>query len=174
MCVMCYIGLKSEIKEIEFNQDKPAFCIERMQKSDFDAKTFSSPNIYWVGSSAGCGCGFGVQRIPENIISEVRAFLKNKKKIPDKYRNYFEYEDTIEEVEDTIKENKEFAEDTEKLYSLICEQSENNDIIEFFGCWSGREKEEFDKIKQVKLSAEKLDIDFGEMWNLNVKMIIEK
>ena len=174
MCVMCYIGVNSKIQEIEFNQENPAFCIEKVDISDFDEKTFTSSNIYWVGSSAGCGCGFGMQRIPENIISEVRVLVKNKKKIPEKYRNYFEYEDTIEDVEDTIKESTEFAEDTEKLYSLICELSENNNVVELFGCWSGSEKKEPDKVIQVVLSTEKLEINFSEMWNLNVKMIIEK
>ena len=174
MCVMCYIGVNSKLQEIKFNQSNPTFCIEEMDVSCFDKKTFSSSNIYWIGSSAGCGCGFGTQRIPENVISEVRTLVINKKKIPDKYRNFFEYEDTIEQIEDTIKENKEFAEDTEKLYSLISELSEKNNIVEFFGCWSGSEGKEPDKIKQIVLSAEKFEIDFGEIWNLNVKMIIEK
>ena len=174
MCVMCYIGVNSKIQEIEFIQEKPAFCIEKVDASSFDEKTFTSSNIYWVGSSAGCGCGFGMQKIPENIISEVRALVKNKKKIPDKYRNFFEYENTLEDIEDTIRESTEFAEDTEKLYSLIYELSEKNNFVEFFACWSGSEKNEPDKVIQVLLSAEQFEINFSEIWDLNVKMIIEK
>ena len=171
---MCYIGINSEIEEKRFDQSNPAFCIEKMDFSDFNEKTFSSKNIYYIGSSEGCGCGFGIKEIPENIISEVRTIVKEKGKIPDKYREYFEYEDTSEQVEATIKENKEYVGDTKKNYSLICNLSEKNDFVEFFGCWAGSEKSEPDKIINIELKSDKLEIDFSSIWDLNIKMIIKK
>ena len=174
MCVMCYIGINTEIEEVKFDRNNPAFCIEKMNFSDFNEETFSVQNIYYIGSSEGCGCGFGTIKIPESIISEVRANVKEQKEISIKCREYFDYEDTIEQIEETIKENKKFVEDTEKLYSLIYDLIERNNTVEFFGCWAGNEGAKPDEITQIKLRFDKFEIDFEQFWNSNVKMIIKK
>jgi hypothetical protein len=174
MCVMCYIGVNSEISEIKFDKNNPAFYIEKMDKSEFDIETFSTDYIYYIGSREGCGCGFGTTKIPNEIISEVLSIVKYKKKIPEKYRQYFEFGDSIEQIEDNIKENQEFVEDTQKLYSLIHRICDSNSQVEFFGCWAGSEKKKLDEISQVDLNSTDLIIDFGKIWNSNIKVIYKK
>lgn len=172
---MCYIGIDSETREYLFDKDNPAFCIEKMDDlSVFDSDTFTTKNIYYVGSRESCGCGFGTIKIPNEISSRVLKTVKNGGVISDFDRFYFEFEDSVDEVEETIKENADFAEDTKKLYSLIHELSNDNNLVEFFGCWAGSEKNKIDEIIEINLKADNLTIDFSRIWNFNIKLIIKK
>ncbi len=175
MCVMCYIGIDSETREYLFDKDNPAFCVERINDiSVFDKDTFTTKNVYYVGSRESCGCGFGTIKIPDEISSGVLKTVKKNGVISNSDRLYFEFEDSIEEVEETIKENSNFAEDTEKLYSLLNELSYVNDVVEFFGCWAGSEENKTDKITEINLKTDNLTIDFSSIWNFNIKLIIKK
>ena len=171
MCVMCYIGVTSEIEEIKFDENNPSFSIEKVHSSDFDEDTFSTKSIYFIGSGAecGCSCNFGISSIPENIISDVRAALKEQRKIPKEYRGhfpdisiFFSRKRTIEQVEKTINFKKKYAERTDRLYALIYSLCEENDSVEFFGCWTGCEKYKPEETTQINLSTDKLEIDFGD------------
>ena len=164
MCVMCYIGVNSEIEEIEFDESNPSFSIKKMNSSDFNEETFSAKNIYFIGSGAecGCSCDFGISNIPKYVISEVRAIVKAQRRIPKEYREYFPSKRTIEQVENTINVRKKYAESTKRLYLLICSLCKENDSVEFFGCWTGCEREKPNEMTQINMSSDKLDIDFGD------------
>jgi len=173
MCVLCYIGVNSEIEEIKFDKNNPSFSIKKMIFSDFNEETFFAKNIYFISSGAecGCSCNFGVSNIPENVISEVRTIVKKQEKISKKYREYFSRKMTIEQVENTINFRKKFAESTERLYSLIYRLCEQNDFVDFFCCWTGCEKDKPDETTQINLNTDKLKIDFRDT---TYKLIIKR
>jgi hypothetical protein len=76
LCLAMYLFTDKNIKEIEWKEDDPAFYIEKLNETR-DPKTFKwnteSFNVYYLGSSEGCGCGWN----PINIYEE--AFESEKK-----------------------------------------------------------------------------------------------
>jgi len=171
---MCYIGIDTEIPEKKFDKRNLEFCIERVENSEFDATTFTKKNIYYVGTSEGCGCKFGTLFIPDEIITAIKEKVKKGQAIPDNFRDYFEFEDTLEEIEETIEENKTYAEDTKKLYSLLEQLCGQNSDVEFFGCWAGKEKSKPDIISTTKFKSNDFFIDFHKIWDSNIFIRIAK
>ena len=174
MCKMCYIGTNLEIAEKKFDVKNPSFCVELMDKSRFDSETFTTKNVYFIGSREGCGCSFGTYLIPNNVIIETKQILSKNETIPDRLRGYFQYEDTLEKIEETIAENKENSEDTQQLFSLINELINKDRMIEFFGCWAGDEMIKPDSISNFNSRSGELIIDFNEIYFSNIMIRFEK
>jgi hypothetical protein len=60
MCLAVYISTKIEIATIPWDNDNPSFFILSIDQRNHHnvEKQFINPNIYYVGSYQGCGCGF--------------------------------------------------------------------------------------------------------------------
>ncbi|WP_139249760.1 hypothetical protein [Mariniphaga anaerophila] len=162
------------MKEIEFDRNNPEFCVVKVDKSDFDKDTFSTNNIYYIGTREGCGCKFGIQEIPSEIINEAKQLINAKKELTDKIRQFFEYESTIDEIDFTVKESKDYSEDTQKLYTLITGLCNKNDKVEFYGCEADHEKKKYDEKLTIDLKEGDLYIDFDKFWDLNIRIDIKK
>lgn len=172
MCINCYIGTEQEINEIPFAWSNPTFCIMKVDKSNFDEETFMTENVYYIGTSNGCGCDFGTEEIPERIIIEAKQCLNSNKEFSPKVKQFFEFEDTIEFLNMSIENNKKYSKDTQKLYSLISDLSLKNKTIEFFGCQADHEMNKCDQISTMEWSQE-VKIDFEKFQELNIKIIIK-
>ena len=171
---MCYLGTNSEIEEKIFDKENPKFCIEKFDKNNFDKNTFKSEFVYYIGTSFGCGCGFGFEEIPQTIIDKAKYFVQRKLEIPENLSDYFAGENSIEEIEETVNESKIFFEDTNKFYSLILEKLNKDKSIEFFGCWDGTEKNKIDKTLELTINDKITKIEFREFWDFNVKINYKK
>jgi hypothetical protein len=170
MCFTCYIGINSEIDEVKWVKNIQTICIKKIDRSIFHKDTFINKNIYCIGTRESCGCNFGFIKIPDKIINDVRLYFPNTKQIKKEHTEYFEYEVSLELIENTIKQNAEYSEDTQNLYSIIIEQAKINDIVEFFGCWAGLEDKVPNEITEVDTRDKVINIDFGKIWDINIKI----
>jgi hypothetical protein len=171
MCINCYIGTDQEINLLEFDWSNPAFCIMKADKTDFDAETFTTSRIYYIGTSNGCGCNFGTKKIPDKIIREAKQCIKNNKEFSPDIKRFFEYEDSYDLLDITIEESAKYFDDTQKLYNLILKLCANNKIVEFYGCQADHEKNKCDEIVTMDLSKGDLKIAFEKFQKQNIKLI---
>jgi hypothetical protein len=58
MCLAVYIASDVELPLVPWNDAKPSFYVKELIYNKGVRKQFSFPNVRYVGSNAGCGCGF--------------------------------------------------------------------------------------------------------------------
>lgn len=58
MCLAVYVASHAALAESEWNEDAPAFYLERVPESEGVRKQFRYKYVYYAGSHEGCGCGF--------------------------------------------------------------------------------------------------------------------
>lgn len=58
MCLAVYIASSIGLPTTKWNESVPAFYLETVPLGENVRKQFSLPNVYYVGSHEGCGCGF--------------------------------------------------------------------------------------------------------------------
>ena len=64
MCKMLFIGTQEKLQVIPFDEDKPNFHIEEVTGELLPVRqVFNNKNVYFVGTSRGCGCDFGVKSV---------------------------------------------------------------------------------------------------------------
>lgn len=63
MCKMLFIGTKEKLEEIPFNVEIPNIYIEAINEEyKVIGDKFENKNIYFVGTSRGCSCDFGIEK----------------------------------------------------------------------------------------------------------------
>jgi len=83
MCLAVYIASDRELPLLPWNDEKWAFWVGELVEDDAAVRgQFSLPNVRYVGSDAGCGCGFfkpahNDQELPEaeRNYSDLAAYL---------------------------------------------------------------------------------------------------
>ncbi len=59
MCMMYHLGTEQHVPLIPWDETEPKFCSEPIaEDSSAVLQQFSLPNVIYIGSSEGCGCGF--------------------------------------------------------------------------------------------------------------------
>lgn len=58
--MLIYIASDFFLSTIDWDENDPKFYVQREQEADIKKK-FTKQNIYYIGSSQGCGCGFGYE-----------------------------------------------------------------------------------------------------------------
>lgn len=170
MCVVCYIATDKELEEIPFNKELPSFHVEKEEQVTFHPQTFTEGmQIYYVGSSERCGCGFTSNVIPPKVIDHARKLIKKGDEFPWQYWEYFQGADTSEELEEVISMNQKEWSDTQKLYDLLVSIVNDCGKAECFVCWSGKEEEPLDDSIEVCISTEAIGINFCDAWDKNIK-----
>ena len=162
MCVVCYLSTDRVIPEIPFNENAPAFNIERQEERPSSAMT--KKFVYYCGSRQCCGCGFGNMGITETVLQQTEKELSlgplseetawhwwNQKNSPPNDKERF--------VE-TAREIRESHQDTERLYHLIKETCRDGFSCELLVCWSGDEEQPVTQIVDVCLAQDSINIDF--------------
>jgi hypothetical protein len=166
MCYNYYIGTDQDLKEIRFNESKPDFWLERIDKIKLLPVQFQKKNVYEIGTSEGCGCSFGYERIPKEIYNRAKKCLLNGQDLSDELRRYFISEDTIEEIEETFKESEVFAQEAERFLNIIEDLLDRENTIEFYGGFLLDEK---------KKTIEYLEVEFDRTnFNFGIELFIEQ
>lgn len=102
--------------------------------------TFSHQNIYFVGTSRGCSCDFGIQSNKRDQASiERTAPIQN---LLNKYRKisgtYDEWKKRHQEkVANTIEAQANYLTQTLKLIDIILSETKNKNTVEMFCVWTG-------------------------------------
>lgn len=75
MCYVVYLGTDIKLETSAFDEKNPAFYVAELQDSGETAvkQHFTQPNIYYIGSDEGCGCGFSIYEDPDlvNDVEEI-------------------------------------------------------------------------------------------------------
>ena len=58
MCLAVYLATDQQLPPIAWNEAAPAFYLEPVAAHHAASRQFSLPQVYYVGSHHGCGCGF--------------------------------------------------------------------------------------------------------------------
>ena len=124
MCKMVFIGTNSELTEIPWDENNKDFHVERISDEFKDViKHFRTSNIYYVGTSEGCGCRFILH--------------------PD----WLDEGDKEEE-----KEILNFIGQTNKLIDLITDNVLNGNEVELYCCWAGDYESNFENVEIIHIS----------------------
>ena len=115
MCFVLYIAATSPIPAIPWDENRRAVHTTELNEFALPVKgKFDRPNVKYVGSSQGCGCGFG------HVMYQNGGWPE---------------ESMLGEPDD------EQAENHTQLASVLRSLLEQNPEVELFGCWSGDEDE---------------------------------
>jgi len=61
-----YVGADRPLPTIDWDEAKPAFYVEALRTDEQAVRCqFTKPNVYYVGSHEGCGCGFQLGPHPD-------------------------------------------------------------------------------------------------------------
>lgn len=73
MCLMVYVASDKPLPLIEWNEDKPAFCVSDLSKYEKNvAIQFKLPYVYNAGSHLDCGCGFLKDYKDEEVLAQAK------------------------------------------------------------------------------------------------------
>lgn len=121
-----YIGSVSELVQIEFDEKNPSFHTRELNENEnLIYKHISLPNILYLGSDEGCGCGFR------------HALLDNNK--------WF-----IVESEENL-DNQIGQTNHRDLYNYIKDNIANGSSIHIYGCWNGDLMETSKSVEEIVL-----------------------
>jgi hypothetical protein len=141
MCWAMYLFTDNHIEEKEWNNGNRQMFIKNFKLKKEMGKDSGvlkwgdhNMNIYYIGSSQGCGCGW---------------------KLPYNYSIGINDEDEKDEIEETAKDRND-------LYKLLKSDNYINSYIII--CWEGDQEESIKGIKKIKINNIKnMDYDFDEL-----------
>lgn len=172
MCTIHFIGTNQKLVETKFDKDKPLFWIEKYDSTKLLPFQVNKSNTYIVGTSEGCGCKFGMELIPRELLNKAKLELNKGKEYSEDVQYFFDWQETEEQLEETFNEHNKYNSDTEKLFELLesISQSENN--VEFFGSWADDEKTKGLNVKKINRLDLRKSFDWGEFSERPTKLII--
>lgn len=176
---MLFIATKNKLDEISFDPHYRDFYVEKLTEENLNvADKFNNPNIYFVGTSRGCSCDFGIEQntiYQEEINNENRnaetGFFAEIRKIFGTQKKYIQ--NKIAKQAKLIEEEKKYLKQTETLFEIIERETTTENNTEMFYCWAGEYAEEIDETQFINLDNIKLSKVFDEI-NGNDKIIFTR
>ncbi len=141
MCKFIFIGTISKLQEIPFHKDKPDFHVKALP-DEFQAVSdkFKHPNIYYVGTSEGCGCDFYIlQSLTEEEKKRINDSISRKLKLRTaKYIRRILGQQEKQRVNQikTTQENEKHLKQTYQLIEVIENEVRKNGTVELYCCWA--------------------------------------
>ncbi len=180
MCKMLFIGTKEKMEIIPFDQTRPDFYVEAID-GEFKpvADKFENKNIYFIGTSRGCSCDFGIEKdvkLQDFSETEIEQNVKQEKSFLNPIRKFLGTQDKhikerIEKTKKMIEEEQSYFDQTLKLIGLLKSNTTDNSFTELYCCWAGEYSEPIDDFKTINLSQEKLEDQFEIELREKVKFI---
>jgi hypothetical protein len=141
MCKMLFIGTQNELQEVPFDSNHPNFYLEKISGEFLPIKlNFKNKNIYFVGTSRGCSCDFGIlsnKRDPTSI--------EQTPPIQNLYNKFRKLSGTLDEwkkqhqekVDNAIQTQANFLRETLELVDIILGETNKENNVEMFCVWAG-------------------------------------
>lgn len=172
---MLFIGTKEKLDETPFDKEQPDFFIESINE-EFQpvADKFEHKNIYFIGTSRGCSCDFGIekdfnqQKISEN---EIEQKVRREKSLLNPIRQLLGTHDKhikekIEKTKKLFENEQSYFDQTLKLIDILKSNTTDCSFTEMYCCWAGEYVEPIDEFRTINISQEKpedyFDIELGE------------
>jgi hypothetical protein len=161
---MIFIGTDSELKEIPFDKNEPDFHLEKITGDYLDVKSnFSVENIYYVGTSRGCGCDFRIANSqPDNVDNRHDTFAQvGLRKIRTLLGTQADWESRTENRTREMTAMKfTFLEQTNRLIDLIEKEVQEGRMVELYCCWADDYKSKPNEKRTIKIDTESLRDNF--------------
>ncbi len=147
MCRIVFIGTNDVLEEIYFDEHRPGLYLESLSDIYLPVSNkFSKPNVYYVGTSRGCGCDFGINnhgQLKEDITEKIGVVLaegiltvvRMVRIIFGTYKAWEAKQARKEQLRQAGYAN--YARDNEELIKIIEEHTTENKTVELYCCWSG-------------------------------------
>ena len=130
---MLFIGTQNELKEKPLDSNKPDFYLERISGEFLPIKqVFKNQNIYFVGTSRGCSCDFGIQ---SNRLDPTSIQTPSIKNLLNKFRKASGINQ--EKVHNAVKEQANYLAQTLKLVDIVLNETKEGNKVEMFCVWAG-------------------------------------
>lgn len=178
MCKTIFISTKEPLTEIPFDEASPNFAVTKITDEFLSIKNkFSDKNIYLVNTSRGCGCDFGVAKIPDlaGYLEKENERMYPIDKMAEKFRTLLGRQEDwkrkhIEKVKGQIENEKFFVQQTQKFIALIKDNVTSSSDVELYCCWAGDYETPTEDTKYINIDDKKFFDSFD--LELNEKIII--
>lgn len=141
MCHALYIASNKPLPLIEWNEDKPDFCVMELQeREEVVRKHFTLPFVAYAGSFEGCSCGFVYDDEP------------------------------IDDDEFEQQYDRQARESVRKLSEYVTNILKSGSV-EMFACWEGEQEDEPDESLVVGLdffSRKEFGFEDGRYYKVTV------
>lgn len=103
-------------------------------------QVFKNPYVYFVGTSLGCSCDFGIKsnQRSEEVIGQVAPVQKVLNKVRKLGGSYAEWKKRHEEkVDKALQGQEQYLNQTLRLINLIESEVQNGNPVEVYCTWTG-------------------------------------
>ena len=180
MCKMLFIGTKEKLVEIPFDQARPDFYVEAID-GEFKpvADKFENKNIYFIGTSKGCSCDFGIEKDfkPKDFSeTEIEKNIRQEKSLLNPIRQLLGTQDRhirekIEKTKKMVEQEQGYFDQTLRLIKILKSNTTDQSFTEMYCCWAGEYSEPIDEYRTINISQEKLKEQFEIELREKVKFI---
>jgi hypothetical protein len=168
MCKMLFIGTITVQRVIPFVEARPDFHIE-VVSGEFSPvlQVFKNPHIYFVGTSRGCSCDFGIKsnQHSADTLGKTTPAYKYLNKLRKLSGTYSEWKHRhTGRVEKLLCDQAQYLSETLQLVSLIESEAQKGNPVELYCTWLGDygAKPEFKDMIDTKKVDIKTDFEIAE------------
>jgi hypothetical protein len=180
MCKMLFIGTKEKLEEVPFDKERPDLYVEEIN-GEFKpvADKFDNKNIYFIGTSRGCSCDFGIEKdfnLRDFSEIEIEQKIRQEKSLLNPIRQLLGTQDRhikekIEKTKKMVEQEQSYFAQTLKLIGILKSNTTDHSFTEMYCCWAGEYSEPVDEYKTINISQEKLEDYFDIELREKVKFI---
>jgi hypothetical protein len=169
---MLFIGTQNELQEIPLDAVNPDFYLEKISGEFLPInQTFKNQNIYFVGTSRGCSCDFGIQsnRRDPTLIEQtppIQNFFNKFRKLSgtlDKWKKRHQ-----EKVDNAIEAQAKYLTQTLNLIDIILNEINEGNSVEMFCVWAG----DYDTTPEFSDTIDTKKIDLRENFEISEKEFV--
>jgi hypothetical protein len=132
MCFILHMASTAKVPRQAWDEHNRHLCIEDIHGVEENVRAhFSLPEIAYVGSSLGCGCGFRSVSFQNGGWPEEWMIEQGECAPPDDH-----------------------IQDHQELYDLVSSLLADGHPVEFYGCWDGDERDE--TVHRQSITADRL------------------
>ncbi len=130
MCFILHIASKTRVSRVQWNEKDRHVCVEDIHGDPDQVRAhFTFPEVAYVGSSLGCGCGFRSVSLQNGGWPE-EWMIENGECDP---------------PEDHLQDHQE-------LHDLVTSLMSDGGCVELYGCWDGDEREKVEHEEEIQAS----------------------
>ena len=138
---MLFIGTQNKLQEIPLDVADPDLYLEKISGELLPIKqSFKNQNIYFVGTSRGCSCDFGIQsnKRDQKSIQQtppIQNVLNQFRKLSGTFNEWEKRHQ--EKVANVIEAQANYLTQTLKLVDIILNETKKSNTVEMFCVWAG-------------------------------------
>ena len=156
MCKMLFIGTNIQFLEHPLDTKAPGFNVEKISGEFLAVKSvFQNPYVYFVGTSHGCSCDFGIQITTEenlkiNHSSPFQNFQNKFRKLTGTYEEW--QKKHTEKMSKLIEQDQNYKTQTFELIDIITKGVNNGNSVELYCTWAGDYSAKPEAFQTIELS----------------------